>query len=137
MQGLPGALYGEPLEEALEGLDLALIAKPQQPPAGVQLIHGGEVALADRPALSSAPCAVMASKRIRARSQSTAIPTVRCTVSQEVLKMQAVSCYDRRLANWPETRRRPLSSTACRRSTAGSRPLGMPYHAKLASGHVL
>ena len=29
VQGLPGALGGEPLEEALEGLDLALLADPQ------------------------------------------------------------------------------------------------------------
>ena len=33
VQRLPGALGGEPLEEALEGLDLALLADPQ-PPGG-------------------------------------------------------------------------------------------------------
>ena len=34
----------------------------------------------------------------------------------------AVSCYERCLANWSETDRRPLSRAACRRPTAGSRP---------------
>ena len=104
VQGLPGALGGEPLEEALEGLDLALIADPQPPPTGVQFIHGDQVALADRPAISSTPSAVTPSKLIWARSQSTAIPAAQCTVSQEVSKMRAVSYDERHLANWPETR---------------------------------
>ena len=99
---------GEPLEEALEGLDVALLADPQQPPSGVQLIHGGAVALADWPAIASTPSVATDSKPVRARSQSTAIPAARCTVSQEVSKMRAVSCHERRLANWPETDRRPL-----------------------------
>ena len=107
-QRLPGALGGEPLEEALKGLDLALLADPQQPPSGVQLIHGGAVALADWPAIASTPSVATDSKPIRARSQSTAIPAARCTVSQEVSKMRAVSCHERRVANWPETDRRPL-----------------------------
>ena len=80
VQRLPGALGGEPLEESLEGLDLALLADLQQPPTGVQLIHGGEVAMADRPAISWSPSAVTPSRLIQARS--TAIPAARCTVSQ-------------------------------------------------------
>ena len=122
VQRLPGALGGEPLEEALKGLGLEFLADAQQPPTGVQLIHGGEARLADRPASSSTPSAGMPSKLIRARRLATAIPAVRCTVSQAVSKMQAVFCQVRRLANWPETDRRPLSSAACRRPTAGSRP---------------
>ena len=70
VQRLPGALGGEPLEEALKGLDLAILAGPQQPPTGVQLIHGSEVALADRRALSSTPGAVAPCRLIRARSES-------------------------------------------------------------------
>lgn len=48
VQHLPGALGGELLEEALEGLDLALLGDPQSPPTDVQSLHGGEVALAER-----------------------------------------------------------------------------------------
>ena len=54
LRRLLGAL-GEPLEEALKGLDVALLADPQQPPSGVQLIHRGAVALADWPAIASTP----------------------------------------------------------------------------------
>ena len=122
VQSLTGALGGEPLEEAREDLDPALLADPQHPPPGVQLIHRGQVALADRPAISSTPSAVTPSRLIRMRPQSTAIPAARYTVSQEVSKMRSVSCHERRLANWPGTDRRPLSSAACRRPAGASRP---------------
>ena len=86
------------------------------------MIHGGAVALANWPAISSTPSTVTPSRLIRTRPLATAITAARCTVSQEVSKMRAASCHERRLANWPQTRRRPLSSTASRRPTAGSRP---------------
>ena len=122
VQDLPSALGGELLEEALEGLDLALLADAQPPPTGVRLIHGGEVVLADWPAVSSTPSAVTPFGLIRVRSQATAIPAAQCTVSQEVSKKRAVSCHETRLANWPGTDRKPLSSAACRRPVGGSRP---------------
>ena len=98
VQGLPSVLGGEPLEEALEDLALVLLADLQQPPTGVQLIRGGEVALADRPAPSSTRSAVTPFRLIRAQFQSTTIPAARCIVSQALPKMRAVSCHERRLA---------------------------------------
>ena len=45
-----GAVGAEPLEEALEGLDLALLADPQQAAAaGVELVDEGQVAMAGLP----------------------------------------------------------------------------------------
>ena len=122
VQGLPSVLGEEPHEEALECLDLALLADLQSPLTSVQLISGGEVALADWPATSSTPSAVTPSSLIRARRLATAIPAAQCTVSQAVPKMRATSCHNRRLANWLGTDRRPLSRAARRRPAEAFRP---------------
>ena len=118
----PVRLVANCLKKPLEGLDLALLADAQPPPTDVRLIHGGEVVLADWPAVSSTPSAVTPFGLIRVRSQATAIPAAQCTVSQEVSKKRAVSCHETRLANWLGTDRKPLSSAACRRPAGGSRP---------------